>query len=378
MLAACVQTQDFPGTDGPDSGAAGSLPAPVCGSLDDPDNCGACGHSCLGGSCVRGQCQPVVLVENEPTDNDSLAWQALAADETYVYWQTVTRIARVPVAGGAVERLGNHPAVRAERLRLIGDFMYTNDTHGVVRIPKNGGALERVTPSLPGVSTVQSFDVVDGHVAWSALRPDANGVHVARLFHCSLPCTHPEEQWSDDVAAGSIGRSATNLYAGYHYRDGDREGTGVASVTAVYESALVTNPFSEIVVEETPEQAFAYGAGMGAVARARLPLSRPEGNQPYVPDKVLASDPELWPRSLTLVGDDLYWIDWPPAPGGTGGAIFRADKSGRALPEVILADWRPLNMTATEQAIYFTTMDGKVAKLARPMPVAAKTPDSQH
>jgi hypothetical protein len=27
----------------------------------DPDNCGACGHSCQGGACVSGMCQPVLL-----------------------------------------------------------------------------------------------------------------------------------------------------------------------------------------------------------------------------------------------------------------------------------------------------------------------------
>lgn len=375
LLAACVQTQDFPATDGADGPAAGSLPPAACGSIDDPENCGACGHSCLGGACARGQCQPVVLVENEPTDNDTIAWQALAADATHVYWQAVTRIARVPVAGGAVDRLGTYPATRTEKLRLVGDWIYTHDWDAVVRIPKDGGALERVTPALPGVSTVQTFDVVEGHVAWSANRDDANGVSVARLFHCSLPCTEPEERFAEDISAGSIGRSATNLYAGYHYYTGESQGTGVASVTAAYKSALVTNPFGEIVVEETPEEAFAYGAGMGAVARARLPLSRPDGNQPYVPDKVLASDPELWPRSLTLVGDDLYWIH---ATREEPGVIYRADKRGRALPEAILSDWRPVTLTATEHAIYFTTADGKIAKLARPLPVVVTTPDSQN
>src|SRR5215472_3459982 len=37
--------------------------APVCAPdaafSTDPDNCGRCGHACLGGTCVAGTCQPV-------------------------------------------------------------------------------------------------------------------------------------------------------------------------------------------------------------------------------------------------------------------------------------------------------------------------------
>jgi hypothetical protein len=142
---------------------------------------------------------------------------------------------------------------------------------------------------------------------------------------------------------------------------------------APYKAALVTNPFGELVIEELPDEAFAYGGGMGAIARARLPRERPEGNQPYVPDKVLASDPELWPSSVTLVENDLYWLD----SRSEHGQVFRVDKRGVSLPEVILSGWRPVNLTATPDAIYFTTADGKVAKLARPLPVVVKTPDAQ-
>jgi len=32
---------------------------------EDPYHCGACGHSCLGGACVAGKCQPVLLSDKE-------------------------------------------------------------------------------------------------------------------------------------------------------------------------------------------------------------------------------------------------------------------------------------------------------------------------
>ena len=46
---------------GSDSGSDAGSDANCGNTQTDPLNCGACGHSCLGGTCVNGQCQVVVL-----------------------------------------------------------------------------------------------------------------------------------------------------------------------------------------------------------------------------------------------------------------------------------------------------------------------------
>jgi hypothetical protein len=59
----------------PDAGDAGP-----CGNTQaDPDNCGRCGHSCLGGGCEGGVCQPLTLADKIQ------AWD-VAVDSQYVYW----------------------------------------------------------------------------------------------------------------------------------------------------------------------------------------------------------------------------------------------------------------------------------------------------
>src|SRR5215472_1277771 len=46
----------------------------------DALNCGRCGHSCLGGACTAGACQPLVVSSNEANP------YIMAADDTGVYW----------------------------------------------------------------------------------------------------------------------------------------------------------------------------------------------------------------------------------------------------------------------------------------------------
>src|SRR5436190_15367750 len=76
LVAACGATQDFASPGGsppPSPPAAGEahddLPTTCAASRDDAQNCGACGHRCLGGACAAGVCQPLQLT----TTSTSLA-----------------------------------------------------------------------------------------------------------------------------------------------------------------------------------------------------------------------------------------------------------------------------------------------------------------
>lgn len=60
----------------------GSAGTSACDHVDtNPDHCGVCNHSCLGGKCVGGMCQPVVLKTLGTTGAT-----ALALDAARVYW----------------------------------------------------------------------------------------------------------------------------------------------------------------------------------------------------------------------------------------------------------------------------------------------------
>src|SRR5579859_7451290 len=94
---------DVTPADAPPPDASGD--ANPCGAdlRNDPVNCGACGHDCLGGECSAGRCQPVTLsvgIEGTETVLD------FAIDASFIYYLFVYNIAdhsvmKIPLAGGS-------------------------------------------------------------------------------------------------------------------------------------------------------------------------------------------------------------------------------------------------------------------------------------
>lgn len=114
-------------------GASGSTGTSPCNHLDtNPDHCGACDHSCLGGQCVGGVCQPVVL-----EDLGKQGAYALALDATRVYW--ASPITRMNKDGTGVTKMADAPsgvwgiAVDADQI------FWSDPDSGSFRMKKTGG-----------------------------------------------------------------------------------------------------------------------------------------------------------------------------------------------------------------------------------------------
>jgi hypothetical protein len=114
--------------------SAGACGCPVslpkeCGNAcvdtdNDPKNCGACGHDCLGGQCLAGLCQPVVVVS--PTTSSQIDLYAL--DSQYLYYEThpgptpARNHERIGISGGNAFTVRRD--IGAHGLGVIGSTVY--------------------------------------------------------------------------------------------------------------------------------------------------------------------------------------------------------------------------------------------------------------
>jgi hypothetical protein len=99
----------------------------------DANNCGACGHSCQGGLCKSGACQPLVLGTGDPTD--------LAVDTSGVYW---TDVVAGTVNVCALDGCNLHPTVLSTDAPLgpitldTSNVYFATPSNDIVQCPKAG------------------------------------------------------------------------------------------------------------------------------------------------------------------------------------------------------------------------------------------------
>ena len=94
---------------GKDAGGAAPSCAPNTDFTSDKENCGSCGHSCLGGSCVGGTCQAFVLYD---FGDDRLSGLAVDATSVYVVDSPAlgtTGLYAIPLSGGTPALLAPSP-----------------------------------------------------------------------------------------------------------------------------------------------------------------------------------------------------------------------------------------------------------------------------
>ena len=136
--------------------------APTCGpEIDletDPEHCGECEHSCLGGACVARQCQAFTLATQQGETRQ------LLVDDDFIYYTTPGSVKRIPKDARVIETIATYPG-RGFRVALFGDYIYwtTRDTGLVARaIAKPGQTTEMLATGQGDVGGL----VADGETVW--------------------------------------------------------------------------------------------------------------------------------------------------------------------------------------------------------------------
>jgi hypothetical protein len=138
-----------------------------CDAAADRHNCGACGHDCLGGDCVDGQCQPVTILAGQSHPID-IGVDDAATPPSVFFLNVGSANAMPPYGDGGVFRVavdnggntkGRITLASSDGTRVgqpaclvLGAFSvyFTNQQTGaVLSIPKTGGALQTIRDAVP-------------------------------------------------------------------------------------------------------------------------------------------------------------------------------------------------------------------------------------
>ncbi len=108
--------------DGSASDGASNESSASCGGVDlttNSQNCGTCGHDCLGGACAGGACQPVLVVSSPTT----IAPFFMAESSDTIYFSN----AHTEVGVSSVASIAKDSIDGSAPVQIIGDF---NDVGG--------------------------------------------------------------------------------------------------------------------------------------------------------------------------------------------------------------------------------------------------------
>ena len=313
-----------------DADASDARPCPPDETLaTDPENCGRCGHDCLGGSCQGGVCQALAVV----TDAGQATY--LRLDDDYVYYvdDGAREVRRVPKRGGPIQVL---TAGQPELFQLAVDGAHVYFTaDGVRRVPKSGGGVQIVSSREAAEVTID-----DDSVYFTNYSSDGGGA----AYRSAKDGTSPLLLASDLSFCESILSSNGVVFFG-----GSRIGTVAKTGGPV--STIAGSGARRMALDAT--HVFAIGYSSTAVKR----FAR-DGSEMKT---VAVSPGEFNASDIALDADFVYWT-----VNSAAGYVVRAPKGGGALDLLAGPVSSPWGVAVDERAVYWSLpSSGTIMKRAK-------------
>ncbi|HZO16991.1 MAG TPA: hypothetical protein VFB62_27130 [Polyangiaceae bacterium] len=341
-------TSSGPGGGG---GGGGACDADL---LIDPHHCGACGHSCLGGECIDGECQAIVIFENPSTgahgtfsdivvdagrlyfidigDQDQAigtgaVWsttldgtdalrldtpgttepQAMALSSSDVFWTSVEGdVKRVPKSGGTTDTLGSGMPTGLRGIAVAGGDLFYADVYDILRIELSSGSLSDVVYE-EGYPQQMAIDGAD-------LYYTADGGRVARVP--TDGSSLPEDLTSPQINPRAIALDATHVYwtAGDGIWRVAKTSGAQAEHLFTIEDPLDFGPW-DIAVDDTHVYWTNWGPCLQSMGcAARPPSDELHGRVSRIPkaggEREILAEGFLLPTGIALDDVAVYWTTW--------------------------------------------------------------------
>jgi sugar lactone lactonase YvrE len=327
----------------------------------DPLNCGACGHSCLGGDCMSGECQPVVLAAT----NGSVG---IAIDSTFVYWAdsdagAIRKVSKALTRIGMPSTVASGAAAQSvQSVASDGSYVYWT----------NKGPTGQVRRALPTGAAMATIATNQNQPDWIA----SNGTTVAWT-----------NQGSNQVMSAPAGASsATPTQLNVTGENGTLPaGIAIDSANVYYATKTAGGGLAEAVpLTGGPVSELGTATYVGIAADATNVYWTGGFSNPIVSQntkagttatvKIIATGAALTcPLGIASDGANVYFLDQGTTSSGTivanAGALYRIPigNGGTLPPPLVRGLTDPQGIAVDDSAVYWVTggLGGSVMKLAK-------------
>jgi hypothetical protein len=323
----------------------------ACAALDDdPENCGACAHSCLGGECITSACQPVTLATLP-------APVPIAVSKTQVYVASLDEgyVASLPLTGGTAVTLAPDEG-SPRHIAADSNFVYWCD--------ESSGTVRRSTPDGSTIVTLAS-----GQLTPWALTVDATDVYWTNGFFSSDAGTGPTVL---SCALGGCGGVPTVVYS---------DTVSSRGIGLVGASVLWAEPYSDKIVTCPKTGCPASGPTAVAAGQSGATSIATDGVNLFWQDDGIGSlmmcaasactTPTMVASGISTTGAygnavaadsaRVYWADQ------TLGTVFGCATTGCTTPTILAtAQGDVAGIAVDDVAVYWTSYSlGTVSKVAK-------------
>lgn len=378
---------DPTGTDGstdgnvtpPEGGSVdGGADAPATCNADlqtDVNNCGRCAHSCGGGACTVGVCQPLELVtvaQSPPLFFIAVSPQHVFASARVRTFDQRSGVWRTPKNGGAAELYAN--LRYAEAMAVLGNKLYFIVSEDAENGADRHGGFYSCALNEPAPCTPTLIAAADN--------PNGLTVDKGAVYYGDSDPMKGLMQYTPAGGAPTLFRPGYGSLASY-FIDG---------AAVFYSVTFTSSPYRAAVLEVFPDAGFAerysytsataddgqligspdallftaydFSNTTGGIVR-RIP--RAAGVAPCD----LGGSGNKRPYGIHADGARVYWTNQGvgAAPPYTGGSVVSCPAAGCcAVPETLwTGDGQPTAMAGDADAIYWVNQSkGSIWKVAKP------------